>query len=74
MSLIVTTCASCQREFEPDRASIVRGDWRTCPDCRSHAAGNLPELTARCEACGRVLPAGDRAMCHSCLTEGSGGL
>lgn len=33
MSLIVT-CRTCGRDYEPDRAAIIAGLWRDCPECR----------------------------------------
>jgi Zn finger protein HypA/HybF involved in hydrogenase expression len=34
---IETTCRDCRREYEPDRAAILAGNWRTCPQCRDRA-------------------------------------
>ena len=34
MTAATTTCRRCGVEFEPDRAAILAGAWRLCPDCR----------------------------------------
>jgi len=34
MTTIQTWCRRCGREFVADRASVVAGVWRLCPDCR----------------------------------------
>ncbi len=36
--MLQTRCKWCGRLFDLDRAAIVRGRWRLCPDCR----GPLP--------------------------------
>jgi hypothetical protein len=61
------TCRGCRRSFIPDEGSLVAGVRWTCLDCR---AGRWEER--RCEGCGRVLRAGNRRLCLSCLTGGSG--
>ena len=34
------TYAGCGREYEVDRAAVVRGDWqRRCPACHPEPAG-----------------------------------
>ena len=68
MSLIEATCCRCHQPFTPDRETILRGTWRTCPACRpavsSRDAGGDG---AHCRECGRPLRAGKRDICASCL-------
>jgi hypothetical protein len=67
MTALITTCRICGTEFEPDAEAIRAGCWRLCRTCRPTPA------ETRCERCGRVLRAGNRAVCFACLT-GEGGL
>ncbi len=32
--MLQTRCTWCGRLFDLDRAAIVRGRWRLCPDCQ----------------------------------------
>jgi hypothetical protein len=38
MTEIATTCRQCNESWTPDHQDYVRGQWRTCPDCRDLAA------------------------------------
>jgi hypothetical protein len=58
----VVTCRTCGAAFEPTPEAIRGGVWRTCPTCRTH-----PAEETRCQECGRVLRAGVRTICASCL-------
>jgi hypothetical protein len=71
MTAIVTTCLGCGAEFEPDHTAIVAGTWRTCPTCRPGEREH-PAAPTHCDGCGRVLRAGTRTLCLTCLTGGSG--
>jgi len=35
---IATWCRRCGSEFTADRAAILAGRWRLCPDCRAKPA------------------------------------
>ena len=72
MPTFMTTCRTCGREFEPDHTAIVAGTWRICPVCRSPLASEQLEAPSHCEGCGRVLRAGTRTLCYSCLTGATG--
>ncbi len=72
MSTIIAVCNQCRTEFEPDRTSIIRGDWRTCPACRPAAAPPPDDAGTRCQRCGRPLKTAGRSICLGCLTGGLG--
>ena len=69
MTAFITRCDQCHVEFEPTHDAIVAGAWHTCPACQTK---DPPAPTTRCEGCGRVLRAGTRTLCYTCLTGGSG--
>jgi hypothetical protein len=50
MPTFITRCRQCGKEYEPSRASIRAGSWRTCLACCTE----LPE-PSHCRQCGRVL-------------------
>lgn len=72
MTAIVTLCRKCGADFEPDRETILRGTWRTCPDCRTPPAPGDDDPGARCQQCGRPLRTAGRTICYRCLTGESG--
>ncbi len=71
MTTLVTTCRTCGSEFEPDRQTILRGQWKTCPACRPAATPPPDDPGTRCERCGRPFRAGSRTLCLGCLTGGA---
>ena len=73
MTAIALACRTCGTEFTPTRDDVIRGPvhYRTCPTCRPAAVNEEPTSTT-CEGCGRVLRAGTRTLCYTCLTGGSG--
>ena len=72
MTGIIACCRQCGATFEPDRADIIAGAWRTCPACQALATATAAEEPHRCSECGRPLRAGKRTLCYSCLTGGAG--
>ena len=66
MTALITTCRGCGRAFQPDRQSILRGEWKTCPGCRPTAAPPPDDAGGRCVRCGTPLPAHRRGMCSAC--------
>lgn len=57
MTVIITTCRTCGLGFEPDRAAILAGVWRVCPDCRG-VGDPTPKSPTVCPICRRVLKSG----------------
>lgn len=57
---IQTRCRRCGREFEADRAAILSGCWRLCPDCR-----DLPPPSRAPE------PPSDRSTCPKSAAYGA---
>jgi hypothetical protein len=68
MTVVITTCRQSGTEFKPDHAAIRGGSWHTCSICRLSVASEHPAPPTQCEGCGRVLRAGTRTLCHTCLT------
>lgn len=65
MTALITTCRTCGREFEPDRQTILRGEWKRCPACRPAKKAEPTEATSACARCGRPLRGG-RTICLGC--------